>query len=300
MQQSLEWEEHGSADPTVTFDAARERFLEDCRGRNKARTVSDYSRLLNRHFKFEGELRDVTRQQIMRVVSGLSERPSERSHAYVAIRTMMNWCVRHGLVEHSVVPTIKFGSNVRTRVLSEQELKTVLLRAAEIPFPFGPIVQLLLLTGQRRSEVGQLRRSWIADDMLVLPEGFAKNKREHRLPLTPLVRNVLDQIPSDSDYLFPAATNLDKPFSGWAWHKAKFDEVLEDVEAYRLHDLRRTFATVHAKIGTPIHVTERLLNHVTGAVSGVAAVYNQHSYLPEMKAAQVEYERYILDLTTGV
>ena len=62
-----------------------------------------------------------------------------------------------------------------------------------------------------------------------------------------------------------------------------FDEALEGVHPYTLHDLRRTFSTVHAKLGTPLHVTEKLLNHVSGSISGVAAVYNRHSYLEEMR-----------------
>ena len=115
--------------PSVTFQAARNRFLQDAAGRNKPRTVADYTRLLNKHFHFEDELRDITRQQIMRFVSGLVETPSEQSHAYVAIRTMMNWCVRHGLIEHSVVPAIKQRSNPRKRVLSNIELKKIYMRA---------------------------------------------------------------------------------------------------------------------------------------------------------------------------
>ena len=60
-----------------------------------------------------------------------------------------------------------------------------------------------------------------------------------------------------------------------------------------MHDLRRTFATTHAKIGTPIHVTEKLLNHVSGTISGVAAVYNRHSYMEEMKAAVASYDGFL-------
>lgn len=54
---------------------------------------------------------------------------------------------------------------------------------------------------------------------------------------------------------------------------------------FTLHDLRRTFVTMNAKLGTPVHVTERLLNHASWTVSGVAAVYNRHSYQGEMRAA---------------
>lgn len=282
--------------PSVTFEEAKDRFLKDCEGRNKPRTVADYRRLLNKHFNFEGDIRDISRQQVMKVVSRLSETPSEQSHAFVAIRTMMNWCVRHGLLDYSVVPPMKQKTSERDRVLSESELREVFLRAQETPFPFGPIVQLLILTGQRRSEISQLRRSWTADGEVVFPKGFAKNKREHRFPLSPLAQKIVSDLPDTGDLLFPASTDFAKPFTTWAWHKKRFDEGLEDVGPYTLHDLRRTFATIHAKIGTPIHVTEKLLNHVSGTISGVAAVYNRHSYADEMRQAVSQFDAYVVNL----
>lgn len=62
---------------------------------------------------------------------------------------------------------------------------------------------------------------------------------------------------------------------------------------YRLHDIRRTFATIHAKIGTELHVIEKLLNHQSGSISGVAAVYNHHNYLEEAKIAVANYEKHL-------
>ncbi|MEJ6394181.1 site-specific integrase [Gymnodinialimonas sp. 2305UL16-5] len=277
----------------ISFADAKARFFEDSQRRNKPRTFNDYKRLLDRHFNFSGDVQSVERKQVMKVISGLSATPSEQSHAFVAIRTMMNWCVRHGLIEHSVVPPMKQKTVERNRVLTDEELRRAYQRAQETPFPFGPIVQLLLLTGQRRTEVGQMRRSWIADNSVTFPEGFAKNKREHRFPLSPMAQGVVDALPDTGDLLFPAATDFEKPFTTYAWHKARFDEGLEGVGSYTLHDLRRTFATIHAKIGTPIHVTEKLLNHVSGTISGVAAVYNRYSYFEEMQAAMIEYDNYI-------
>jgi integrase len=69
------------------------------------------------------------------------------------------------------------------------------------------------------------------------------------------------------------------------------------VDPFTLHDLRRKFATIHAKIGTPIHVTEKLLNHVSGTISGVAAVCNRHSYLDEMRDAIEQYDGYVSGFT---
>lgn len=82
----------------------------------------------------------------------------------------------------------------------------------------------------------------------------------------------------------------DRPFNGWSKCKRHFDLQLENVEPYTLHDLRRTFSTTHAKIGSPIHITEQLLNHVSGTVSGVAAIYNHYSYKTEMRNAVEQYD----------
>ena len=283
-------------EPSISFIEAKEQFIADSAGRNKPRTVADYTRLLNKHFPFSSKLDEINRQKIMKVISGLSKTPSEQSHAYVAIRTMMNWCVRHGLIEHSVVPFLKHGSAPRNRILDANELRAVYSRAKDVPYPFGPIVQLAILTGQRRSEIGSLRRSWINSDNIIFPEGFTKNKREHCFPISKTVCSIIESIPNTGDLFFPAATNFEKPFSGWAWHKRKFDTGMEGVGPYTLHDLRRTFSSSMAMLGTPIHVTEKLLNHVSGTISGVAAVYNRHSYMDEMRTAITAYDEYLENL----
>ncbi|MEM8577171.1 MAG: integrase family protein [Pseudomonadota bacterium] len=196
----------------ISFADAKARFLEDSERRNKPRTFRDYKRLLDRHFDFAFEIQSVERKQIMKVISGLAATPSEQTHAFVAIRTMMNWCVRHGLIEHSVVPPLKQRTVERNRVLTDGEVHQVYRRAEETAFPFGPLVQLLLLTGQRRMEVGQMRRSWIIDGSVTFPEGFAKNRREHRFPLSSTAHMIVETLPDTGDLLFPAATNFEKPF----------------------------------------------------------------------------------------
>ena len=115
----------------VSFTEAKARFLEDSRRRNKPRTFKDYKRLLDRHFNFSGDLQTVERKQIMKVISELSATPSEQSHAFVAIRTMMNWCVRHGLIAHSVVPPLKQKAAERNRVLTDDELGQVYRRSSD-------------------------------------------------------------------------------------------------------------------------------------------------------------------------
>ena len=160
-------------------------------------------------------------------------------------------------------------------------------------YPYGTIVKLLILTGQRRGEIAGLRRSWIDRDTITYPMGFTKNKREHRVPLCPLAKEVLATVPdTGTDLLFPARGKPEQSFNGWGKAKHHFDKGLL-LAPFTLHDLRRSFSSKMAELGTPIHVTEKLLNHVSGSLGGVAGIYNRYTYLPEMRQAMEAYETHL-------
>ncbi|MCA9107866.1 MAG: tyrosine-type recombinase/integrase, partial [Planctomycetales bacterium] len=279
----------------VPFVLARDRYLADCKTRSKERTYLGYHRLLNRHFSFDQNLDALTRAQVMAAIDRLATTPSEQQHAFVALRAMMNWCVKRGFIDVSPVPPLTFRTTTRSNVLSDEDLATVYQRAIEVGYPYGSIVQLLILTGQRRGEIAALRRSWVEDDLIVFPAGFTKNKREHRMPMSPLAQSVLASLPDFGDAFFPARGSEDRSFNGWGKSKERFDEVIT-VKPYTLHDLRRTFSSNLARLSTPIHVTEKLLNHVSGTLSGVAAIYNRYSYLPEMRDAVRQHDEHLLKL----
>ena len=112
-----------------------------------------------------------------------------------------------------------------------------------------------------------------------------------------MAKAVLNSLPEGADHFFPSRSSDDRPYNGWAKSKRMFDEPF-GIEPYVLHDLRRTFSSKMAELGTPIHVTERLLNHVSGTVSGVAAVYNRYSYMTEMREAVARYEGVIGEFAT--
>jgi len=190
------------------------------------------------------------------------------------------------------------ASKPRERVLSEAELLEVLSKSKQHPYPFGPIVSLMILTGMRRNEVASLEWEWVEqnDRIITLPSALTKNKRTHSQPYGDLVVDVLEKVPQATKYIFPSRSEKGTIFNGWGKSKARIDGELEQVDPFTLRDLRRTFATIHAKIGTPIHVTEKLLNHVSGTISGVAAVYNRHSYMDEMRDAINRYDDYLIDL----
>jgi integrase len=208
--------------------------------------------------------------------------------------------LREQYIETSPIAAMKppGAPKPRERVLSEAELLEVFFKSKQHPYPFGPIVSLLILTGMRRNEVASLEWEWINQDdrLITLPFALTKNKRTHTQPYGNLVAEVLEQVPHASKYIFPSHSDKGTVFNGWGKSKARIDAELENVDPFTLHDLRRTFATSHAKIGTAIHVTEKLLNHVSGTISGVAAVYNRHSYLDEMREAIDQYDDYLASL----
>lgn len=288
---------------SITFTEAREQFLESSRLRNKPRTTNDYKRLIGRHFKFKGKkLAEITRNDLQRSLSKLGKTPSEHQHAYVAIRIFFNWAFKEELVD--INPAIRLHKPPRTfsreRVLSDNELAKVFTQALKHPYPYGAIVALCILTGQRRGEVAMLEWNWIdtKEQTITLPAEKVKNGRSHTFPYGTLVAQIIKDIPEIDQYLFSGHTKDNAIYNGWGKDKIDFENELENVAPYTLHDLRRTFSTLHAKLGTPIHVTEKLLNHISGTVSGVAAIYNRYSYLTEMKEAVEQYDAYINKLIT--
>jgi len=101
------------------------------------------------------------------------------------------------------------------------------------------------------------------------------------------------------NYLFPARGSgaPSKPFNGFSKSKLALDKKLGDkFSPWTLHDLRRTFATNLAKLGTPIHATERLLNHTSGTMSGIVAVYQRHDFQKEMREAVDKWEKRLLEI----
>lgn len=83
-------------------------------------------------------------------------------------------------------------------------------------------------------------------------------------------------------------------FQGWSKAKKRI-EADTGVTNWVLHDLRRYFSSTMARLGVPLHVTEQILDH-RSQVSGVAAIYNRYSFLPEMRDALLAYERHVFSL----
>lgn len=195
----------------------------------------------------------------------------------------------------------------RDRVLSDDELRALWQEAALQPLPWGPAVQLLILTGQRRSEV--FEAEWSEFDLVasewLIPAARAKNGTGHLVPLSTAAVAVLKMIPmmDGSARVFPAAGNVDAGASGISKvvdrYRAAIDTALQRDrgERWTLHDIRRTVATGLQRLGVRIEVTEAILNHVSGSKGGIAGVYQRHDWKAEKRSAldawSVELQRVV-------
>lgn len=191
-----------------------------------------------------------------------------------------------------VVGTNKAAEEIsRDRVLSDEELRSVWLRAGD--GDYGTIIRLLILLGQRRGEIAGMRWSEIDFDKRLWRIGAerTKNGRAHDVPLPDAVVELLAAHGrrEGRDLVFGSREG---PFQGWGSAKNALDERIRgelgekpEWKPWRLHDLRRTAATRMADLGVQPHVVEAVLNHFSGHKAGVAGVYNRASYEPEKRSA---------------
>lgn len=197
-----------------------------------------------------------------------------------------------------------------------------------MPYAFGPFFKLLVLTLQRRNEVAGMRWEEITPDLStwVIPASRTKNGKEHIVHLSEPARQVLAsmhrQIDAQTGTISPLVfTNTGKtPISGFSDAKERLEALMEQEQAsdatggpknagkkpsdlpvngWRLHDLRRTGVTTMARLGIGPHVADRVLNHVEGTISGVAAVYQRHEFLREREAALDIWSNHVMNVANN-
>jgi integrase len=286
----------------IAFDDAVADFLADCKKRVRPRTLKNYADYLRLLLFDRRPVASITPREIIRILDTQSQ--SQREHLHRVARTFFRWCIAQHLLDRSPLHTLPLpAAKPRQRVLTEDELRAVWKDARALTTPFHEIVALLLLTGQRRGEIAALQWDWIGEDTITFPAEATKNGREHTIPIGPEAIVILASVLRLSDrYVFPASrqrSDRTTTINGWSRAKAAFDREC-GVTGWTLHDLRRTYSTVHAKLGTPQIVVEKLLNHVSGgSLSPIAAVYNVHRYDREMRDAVLTFEHWLAKLPDG-
>lgn len=224
----------------------------------------------------------------------------EANRARASLSNFLNWCVREGLVETNVATgTNKNAEETRTRVLTDAELREI-WQALPLATVFGDIVKLLILTGQRATEIADLR--WEEIDLgagtITLPPGRTKNKRPHIVPLSATAHAILAEQRFNGRELVFGKPGSKGGFSSWSFSRRPLDQVVK-IEPWVFHDLRRTCATGMAKLGVQPHVVEAVLNHVSGSKSGVAGIYNRSTYEPEKRQALDRWAEHVSAIVEG-
>jgi integrase len=268
----------------LTFGALAERFLEARRSELRSRTAYEYERHLRRDARslHNVPIGNVTQADIARLLnSAAGDVTANRLRS--TLSAMFGWVLREGVVLPRGNPaayTNKRKETARERVLSDDEIKTIWHAATGT---FGDILKLLLLTGQRASEIAGLRWDEIEGDMIALPSERTKNGRAHAIPLSDPAIAIIRHIPQRHACVFGRDGN---GWRGWSPAKERLAAIIGDaVEPWTPHDMRRTAATGMAELGVQPHVVEAVLNHISGHKSGVAGVYNKAVYAKEKREA---------------
>ncbi len=232
-------------------------------------------------------VRDIKRRDIVDLITGVGQRGSAAARKLLKlVKSFFRWCLGRGVIDTSPADDYRLSQKEksRDRALDDSELVAVILAARTMRSPFGQIVEILALTGQRREEVAQMslaeidenNRSWR------IPSARSKNDKAHIIHLSSRVWEIIQAMPRTIQLIF--ATPGGYRFQDFSRFKIELDR-LSGVSGWRLHDLRRTVVTGMARLGVAPHIADKVLNHQSGTISGVAAVYQRHEFLSERKQA---------------
>jgi len=246
-------------------------------------------------------IHEIGKRDIMDAVSAVEQRgaPVAANKVLKAIKTFLRWCVGRAVLDRSPADDIPMPTKevARDRVLTDDELARVILSARQIGEPYGGIVELLALTGQRREEVARCVWEEIDLDGRIwsLPNQRTKNAKAHIVHLSDQAIVVLKQAKKQGKFVFSVAGT--HPFQDFSNGKRELD-ALSGVTGWRLHDLRRTCVSGMASLGIAPHVADKILNHQSGTISGVAAVYQRHQFLAERKGALEKWGAHVAQIVS--
>ena len=302
------------AQASVTLGSVAEDYLLRGASGLSVRYLLEVRRHLLQHFKplHDLPIKKVTRANVAAQLARIAKEngPFAANRARAALSALFSWAIGEGLVDATpVLGTNKATEEIsRDRVLSDDELRLAWLSAGD--GDYAAIVRLLILTGQRREEVGGMLWPELDLDRALWRIGAerTKNGLPHEVPLSTRAIEILraQSRRERRELVFGAG---DGAFQGWSNAKSALDARMlaqrrkndpqEQLSPWRLHDLRRTVATRLADLGEQPHVVEAILNHISGSKAGVAGVYNRATYSAEKRKALDVWADHIEALVEG-
>jgi integrase len=259
------------------------------------------------------KIQDITKRDVITLLDTVRDRaPVMANRNLAAVRKLFNWCLARDVIQVSPCSLIEppAPERSRDRILSDDELRLVWNAADADASPFGPLVKLLILTGQRLAEVGGMR--WdeldLENKLWTLPAERVKNGERHEVPLSSTALEILKALPrikTTKGFVF--TTTRDAAVSGFSRAKDRLDVAVEasltngakQPEHWTFHDLRRTMASGMARLGIQLPVIEKVLNHSSGSFRGIVGVYQRHSYADEKRQALDAWASFVQSTVSG-
>lgn len=287
-----------------TFGAVAADFL-DRHGKNLAK-AKEVERIIRSEFILRWEARpitDIEPREISTAIRDIAPRGRYQAHnAFALLRRLYSWAIATGEYGIDASPTDRLRPSeligrreARSRVLSDSELRKVWMAAEAMGYPYGPAIRLLILSGQRLREVGDM--SWPEVDLggalWAIPASRMKGDAPHEVPLTPAAVKLLESLPrwSGGDFVFTTTGGL-KPVNGFSKAKVRVDK-LSAVTGWVLHDLRRTMRTHLSALPVQDMVRELVIAH---AKRGLHKVYDQHAYRDEKRRCLELWETRLMSI----
>jgi integrase len=271
--------------------------------RYRPRTFAEAQRLLKQNVVAHWgrqPIASITRKQLRNMLDRLvaNDTPMLANRVHSITRKLFGWAVEQEIIEVSPFAGLKapVEESSRDRILADQELRAV-WRAAGQMGVYGSLVQLLILTGQRRGEIAGLTWSEVDLDkrLISLPRERVKNDHAHEIPLSPQAVDLIEALPRKSErYVLSVRGG---PIGGFGKLKARLDKAC-GVTDWVLHDLRRTTASGMAKLGVNLPVIEKVLNHISGSFAGVAGIYQRHDFAGEKRRALELWDAHVAGIVS--
>jgi integrase len=282
-----------------TFGSVAAEFIEGHAKRVAPKSWGTLERRISRSLSEWSELpiSSITRSDVRQLFNNKARNsPIEANRILTLIKQIFEWAIDEEILDVSPARRITPEEEPsRDRVLTDDEIEAVWQAFVAEGYPFGPLFQLLLITGQRRSEVAGIRRSEIRGDEWHLPSSRSKSGRVHLVPLSPMAIELLGQLPNTGDCYFSSGHVGDNPVNGLSVAKKRCEKRCR-VEDWRLHDLRRTVATNMRRLRVDRLTVSKVLNHAEG---GVTQIYDRYAADPEKREALERWATHLKGLVSG-
>jgi integrase len=253
------------------------------------------------------KLTAIRRADIVETVDAVKAKglPVQANRVFSELMAMLRWAYERDMI--SGVPAfqpqsqkkpggIKTKERPRDRTLTERELAAVWRATDRVGDVSGDFLRLVILTGQRRDEVRQMRWEHInwAERLWSIPASEYKVNRDHVVPLSDPAVEILERryMGWDGSYVLPSRSDEDTAFNG-ALSALRRARKVAGVADFTLHDLRRTLRTGLSRLGVDRDVAELVIGHRR---QGIRDVYDRYEFLEERRAALEAWARHVQTL----